>query len=108
MKGNEEGVKKIQVDHDDLEENEINVLIVKKKREEGLLKLWKTLVLIWHFTSPLTNDVAYIRGSYDNLITNYFTFFRFIFILMLFSGGGFLYLCIIHLHNYVLVGTNAV
>jgi len=25
VKGNEEGVKKIQVDHDDLEENEINV-----------------------------------------------------------------------------------
>lgn len=70
--------------------------------------MWKTLVLIWHFMSPLKNDVAYIRRSYDHLISNYFTFFRFIFILMLLSGGGFLYLCIIHLQNYVLVGKNAI
>ena len=90
-----------------LEENEINVKIEKKKREEGLLKLWQTLVTVWNFLTPLTNDVTYIRGSYDTLISNYFIFFRFIFILMLLSGGGFLYLCIVHLQKYVLVGSNA-
>ena len=90
-----------------LEENEINVQFDKKRREEGFLKFWQTLVYIWQFVSPLTNDVAYVRGSYDNLIVNYFTFFRIIFLLILLSGFGFLYLCIVHLSNYVLVGTNA-
>lgn len=62
---------------------------------------------IWQFLSPLNKDVKYIRGSYDNLIVNYFTFFRFIFLLMLLTGGGFLYLCIVHLSKYALVGSNA-
>jgi hypothetical protein len=87
-----------------LDENEINVKFDKKRRDEGFLKFWKTLVQIWHFLTPLTNDVAHIRGAYDNLIVNYFTFFRSIFILMLLSGGGFLYLCIVHLRSYVLIG----
>jgi len=90
-----------------LDENEINVKFDKKRRDEGFLKFWKTLVQIWHFLTPLTNDVAHIRGAYDNLIVNYFTFFRSIFILMLLSGGGFLYLCIVHLRSYVLIGSNA-
>ncbi len=100
-------VKKIKVDHDMLDDDDFKVNQTKRKRDEGFQKYLAIIRLIWHHLSPLNSDLETVIKEYDTLIVNYFTFFRFFFLLMLLTGIGFLYLCIEHLQNYVLKGTNA-
>lgn len=56
--------------------------------------------------SPLKQNVSSLKNRYDRSVTNFFSFFRFIFLLSFFMSLGFLYLCIVHIIDYISVGTN--